>query len=241
MDCAVAREALSARIDGELEGVPSARVDEHMRSCPSCRAWYSDANQQAIQLRRLAMSGSPAGGEVDLAALHGTAVRRAGRWSRRYGLRLALALVGLTQIGLAVAQSAGADLGIAGLHLGVSTGTHIVHESTAWTGALGVATVAAAFRPTIALGLAFVLATYAAILTYYELTDAIGGEVTAARIASHVPVAVAAILALLVARADRDDGPPPQRLSADDRPATTTGLRLASLDDRLRPKDDSAA
>ena len=40
MRCAVAREALSARIDGERETVPSARVDEHVAGCVDCTQWY---------------------------------------------------------------------------------------------------------------------------------------------------------------------------------------------------------
>ncbi|MCB0946449.1 MAG: zf-HC2 domain-containing protein, partial [Mycobacterium sp.] len=39
MDCDTAREALSARIDGEREPIPGARVDEHLAGCPACRDW----------------------------------------------------------------------------------------------------------------------------------------------------------------------------------------------------------
>lgn len=40
MRCEVARESLSARMDGERESVPTARVDEHLRQCPGCAGWY---------------------------------------------------------------------------------------------------------------------------------------------------------------------------------------------------------
>ncbi|MCM3894911.1 zf-HC2 domain-containing protein [Gordonia sputi] len=43
MRCEVARESLSARIDGERESVPAARVDEHVAQCPACQRWYSTA------------------------------------------------------------------------------------------------------------------------------------------------------------------------------------------------------
>ncbi|MGV9668988.1 MULTISPECIES: zf-HC2 domain-containing protein [Gordonia] len=36
MRCEVAREALSARTDGERETVPSVRVDEHVAGCADC-------------------------------------------------------------------------------------------------------------------------------------------------------------------------------------------------------------
>ncbi|HOW96081.1 MAG TPA: zf-HC2 domain-containing protein, partial [Mycolicibacterium fallax] len=40
MNCDVAREALSARIDGEREPVPAARVDEHLAGCADCTDWH---------------------------------------------------------------------------------------------------------------------------------------------------------------------------------------------------------
>ncbi len=43
MRCEVARESLSARIDGERESVPAARVDEHVAQCAGCQRWYSTA------------------------------------------------------------------------------------------------------------------------------------------------------------------------------------------------------
>lgn len=53
MDCDVAREALSARIDGEALPVPAARVDEHLERCADCRAWLDGVTAQSAQLRRL--------------------------------------------------------------------------------------------------------------------------------------------------------------------------------------------
>ncbi|MFT4128076.1 MAG: zf-HC2 domain-containing protein, partial [Gordonia sp. (in: high G+C Gram-positive bacteria)] len=41
MRCEVAREALSARIDGERETVPSIRVDEHLAGCAECADWFA--------------------------------------------------------------------------------------------------------------------------------------------------------------------------------------------------------
>lgn len=42
MRCEVAREALSARFDGEREPIPSARVDEHLDVCAECRQWWGE-------------------------------------------------------------------------------------------------------------------------------------------------------------------------------------------------------
>ncbi|OHV05591.1 zf-HC2 domain-containing protein [Mycobacterium talmoniae] len=231
MDCDVAREALSARIDGEPEPVPSARVDEHVRSCPSCTAWYTTAREQAVQLRSLAGAGSVAPVPGD------RAVRRFGAagllsGSRRYGLRAGLALLGLIQIWLAVAQAAGMDFGLVAAHHGAATGAHLLNESTAWCAALGIATVAAAFLPPIAAGLACVLVAYVGLLGCYVVADAVAGQVTTIRIASHLPVAAAAVLAVLVWHASRRDDPPPRLPAAlDDRPPQVRSVH----------RDDSAA
>ncbi|OPX13924.1 hypothetical protein B1964_17750 [Gordonia sp. i37] len=54
MRCEVAREALSARVDGERETVPSARVDEHVAGCADCAQWY-----QALQRFTIPEIGEP--------------------------------------------------------------------------------------------------------------------------------------------------------------------------------------
>lgn len=74
MDCEVAREALSARLDGERAPVPSARVDEHLGECSACRAWFTQVASQAGDLRRLA--------ESRLLGASGSAGRRGGNIHR---------------------------------------------------------------------------------------------------------------------------------------------------------------
>jgi predicted anti-sigma-YlaC factor YlaD len=39
MDCDRAREAISARIDGEDPGVPGDAIEAHLETCASCRGW----------------------------------------------------------------------------------------------------------------------------------------------------------------------------------------------------------
>lgn len=48
--CSVAREALSARIDGEAGPVPAARVDEHLESCADCSAWFDRACELSLRV-----------------------------------------------------------------------------------------------------------------------------------------------------------------------------------------------
>ncbi|MEV7599315.1 zf-HC2 domain-containing protein [Kitasatospora sp. NPDC089797] len=43
MRCAQFRTALSARLDGEPGGLPTARVDKHLARCAGCRDWRDRA------------------------------------------------------------------------------------------------------------------------------------------------------------------------------------------------------
>ena len=180
MDCDTAREALSARIDGEREPVPSTRVDEHLADCGPCRDWQAAAVEQTQLLRKIA-------GRSQLAAVRQPADERS-RWRAHPAIswqRCALGAVGLVQ------------LGVAG---------HVLNESTAWSAALGVVMLAAAVRPVMAGGLTWVLATFSAFLFLYEVIDTDEGRVTIDRPLTHLPVVVGAVLALLVWRRDSAGG-----------------------------------
>lgn len=206
MDCDTAREALSARIDGEREPIPAARVDEHLAGCEPCRQWQAAAVEQTRLLRRLA-------GRSHVAAVRPEATPRP---EPRGGPRIswrrwALATVGVAQLGLALAQGLGADLGVP--H--AASAGHVLNESTAWSAALGVVMLAAAARPVMAGGLCWVLGTFAAFLVLYEVTDADADRVTLDRPLTHLPVVAGALLALLVWRRDRPHhGPQPDRTAA---------------------------
>ncbi|MGW4100998.1 DUF2275 domain-containing protein [Mycobacterium sp. NPDC004974] len=232
MDCVVAREALSARLDGEREPVPSARVDEHLRDCRDCAAWYDKAGTLALQLRDLANAGL-------MGTVNGRPDRRKGalgglgQWLSRHLLTVAIVVIGVAQVVLAVAQAVGMNFGMVAAHHGSASGAHLLNESTAWSAALGIATVAMAFRHRIAPGLACVLVIYCGFLAYYVVSDAIAGQVTPVRILSHLPVAVAAVLSVLASRATRPQDPSPRAHGEDDEsgPATPTRRHLRAADD----------
>lgn len=197
MDCDTAREALSARIDGEREPIPAARVDEHLLGCDSCRQWQAAAVEQTQLMRRLA-------GRSQLSAVRSAPDRQPPRmrgpsvsWPR-----WALGAVGVVQLGLAIAQGLGAHLGVP--H--AATAGHVLNESTAWSAALGVVMIAAAVRPVVAGGLTWVLGAFAAFLMLYEITDTEAGRVTIDRPLTHLPVVVGTVLALLVWRRDHGQG-----------------------------------
>ena len=186
----MAREALSARLDGEREPVPSARVDEHLRECAECRAWRDAVTEQALDLRRLAER------RPTLTALEHSVEQPRRPWLgwRRAGLLA----VGVVQIALAAVQGLGLSVGLAHGH-GMGGG-HLLNESTAWSAALGAVMIGAALRPVAAAGLAGVLGVFAAVLTVYVAVDATMGAVTPVRMLTHLPVLLGAILAILVWR-----------------------------------------
>lgn len=209
MRCQVVRETLSAVLDGESQQLPAQRVDTHLASCRHCRRWLVGAASQA---RRLAVIDSavrpdPGPDLVDqVLAAAGVSVsagdRRRLGFSRLPGYRrLALIVVGVFQVVVALAQIAGVDFGMVSAHgHGAATGAHLLHESTAWLLALGGAMIAAGIWPAVAAGVAAIAGVFALVLLGYVSVDAYHGQVTAARTASHLPVLVGMVFALLVAR-----------------------------------------
>lgn len=246
VDCDIAREALSARLDGEREPVPSARVDEHLAACPQCRAWYDDAHGWTAHLR--SVLGEPA---PRLAAAITPTSQRGGpgpwvTWmTKRIGwhwARWALAFVGLIQIALAVAQIAGVDFGMVaanGAHHGTMSGAHLLNESTAWSLALGAGMVVAAIWPATIPGVTCILTGFTAALSCYVISDGLSDQVTVVRLLSHLPVLVATVLAILLWRRGG-----PDRTSSNARmhdnavPDNATRGRRRG---HLRATDDSAA
>ena len=237
MDCNLAREALSARNDGEREPIPAVRVDEHLSACEPCRQWHAAAVEQTQVLRRLA-------GRSQVAAVPPLPQTRR-RWLPVRGRpamawqRWALAGVGIVQLALASAQALGAHLGVP--H--AAMGGHLLNESTAWSTALGVVMLATAIRPFAAAGLAGVLGTFAAVLCVYVIRDAAAGSVTTDRILSHLPIVAGAVLAFLVWRQDRPGDPRPHS----DELTDSTEIVLPENASRgrrrghLHPTDGSAA
>lgn len=233
VDCDVAREALSARIDGEREPVPSARVDEHLEDCAECRTWLDDASAQADMLRRLAQRHPAA-----VAPSAGPQRRSGPRFAGVGWPRWALLAAGIAQCSVGIAQALGLGLG---LEHGLQTpGGHLFNESTAWSLALGVVMIGAAIRPAVAAGLANVLSAFVIVLAVYVVADGLSGAVTPGRVLSHLPVLVGAVLAALVWR-DTAAPPPPHQGEQDEGIALPPHASRGRRRGHLWPTDDSAA
>lgn len=196
VECEVAREALSARIDGEREPVPAARVDEHLDRCTDCRSWLEHVTLQAESLQRLAQP------PVTLAPDTRQRDERAPR-ARVAWQRWALLSVGVVQVVVGIAQALGLNLGLTHGH-GMQSAGHLLNESTAWSVTLGIVMIGAAIWPAIAAGLAGVLSVFVAVLAAYVVADAMTGAVTATRVLTHIPAVLGAILAILLWRNTTD-------------------------------------
>jgi RNA polymerase sigma-70 factor, ECF subfamily len=234
MRCEVAREALSARLDGERPEVLAQQVDAHLQACGRCRTWLIGA---AVQTRRLASIKPGHGPDLAdkiLASLNAGSTPRQ-RWMRalrsRYR-RWGLIAVGVFQVAIAAAQIGGIDFGMVSHTHGAMSGEHLMHESTAWLLALGLAMIAAGFWPVAAIGIAAIVGAYSVALLGYEVIDVLEGEETAARLASHVPLLLGFTFALLVAR-ERIGARSPRSTDTSDAPdyvpAQPTGRRRGHL------------
>lgn len=242
VECEVAREALSARLDGEREPVPSARVDEHLRDCAACRGWFERVTSQADGLHRLIQS-RPVIAPVKADMIETVPQRRRSGHSRRGRMswqRWALLCVGLAQIALAVVQGLGLNVGLTPDH-GTHSGHHLLNESTAWSIAVGVIMVGAALRPVAAAGLAGILTVFVGVLSVYVVADAVSGAVTATRVLSHLPVSIGAVLAVLVWRAASRSRPAPDTAAAKPEIALPENASRGRRRGHLWPTDGSAA
>ncbi|MCV7199175.1 zf-HC2 domain-containing protein [Mycobacterium angelicum] len=236
MDCEVAREALSARLDGEREPVPSARVDEHVQQCADCRDWFDQAADQARSLRRLVES------RAVITALGPVGIGRvpSRRRVRMSWSRWALLGVGVVQLVLAVVQGLGLRVGLAHGHPAGSA-SHLLNESTSWSVALAVVMIGAALWPRAAAGLAGVLTVFVGVLSVYVVVDALSGAVSAMRILTHVPVLIGAVLAIAVWRSVSAPRPPLDGVAEDPDIVLPPNASRGRRRGHLWPTDGSAA
>jgi RNA polymerase sigma-70 factor (ECF subfamily) len=218
MRCEVVRETLSALLDGERPQLPTHPLDAHLESFRGCRGWLVDAAAQARRLASVEPSNGPdlAGQILATAGVTSTAEeRRRLRWPASGYRRAGLVVVGAFQVMVALAQIAGVDFGMVSAHgHGAATGAHLLHESTAWLLALGGAMIAAGVWTAAAAGVAAIIGVFALALLGYVAVDAYSGQVTVARIVSHLPVLVGLVFALLVAR-DRFGSAKPRAVDAE--------------------------
>jgi predicted anti-sigma-YlaC factor YlaD len=196
MSCEPYREAASARLDGEVPGMPSVVLDEHLARCQECSAWL-DAATRAGRLLRVSGATPP---DLTESILRDAGLPAARLLRRRRVLQLGLVLLAALQWALAVPGAWGENIGMgAAMHMGA----HQAHESAAWNVAVGAALLAVALRPARASGTVPILLAFVAVLSVLSVPDLMAGAVTGARLGSHAGVVLGLVLVAVLARAER--------------------------------------
>jgi anti-sigma factor RsiW len=110
-----AREAISARLDGELGELDAARLESHLRVCPDCGDFAAEATAGAALLRDAALEQPPAWTWTEPA-----------RTRRRFG-----GLVGAAAVAVAVVAAAAAPSFLLGRTIGQQPQTRTATRSPA--------------------------------------------------------------------------------------------------------------
>jgi len=181
MNCEEARDALSARLDGEPLGVGADRLDGHLAGCAACRAWLVRAEEVTGQVRALA---TPV---PDLAVRVPKLRWRPVRW--------AVATAAMVQLVLAVP-----DL-LSGLGLGWHG--HASHETASFDVALAVGFLIAAYRPQLAHAYLPVALVLSACLLVTGGVDLVNGRAGLAHELGHLVAPLQTVLLWVLARANR--------------------------------------
>ena len=215
VDCSTCREALSARLDGEDEGVPAAEVDAHLETCADCQEWHETATSLNRTLRV-----RPATPVPDLtAAILDAAPPIAPPAPRGWLPRMLLAGVAVAQLTLGLAQVLGTGTSAHGAHTTGVDSNHLFNESTAWNLALGLGLLWTALRPAATAGMLPVTAAFVAVLIPYSASDLVNGTATAGRVLTHSLLLLGLALLALVHFRDRGPG---GRTSVQDSDSTDT-------------------
>ena len=201
MRCDRFREAASARIDGEPIGLSASALEHHLATCVDCARWL-DAATRLTRQARLSSADVPdlADRILDGAVLPARRMLRVRRWTR-----IALAAIGIAQIGVALPSLFGASIDMA-------MSTHAAHETAAWNVALGAAFLATAVRPRRAAGVLPVLAVFVGVLAVLSVRDVVSDAVAVGRLATHAGIVAGLALVYLLDRAERAE--PPERPAA---------------------------
>lgn len=172
LDCEQAREAYSARLDGELPTLEWRRAAHHIEGCAGCAAWCDSIDLLARRSRVRAAEIVPDLTANVLARVHPTSPGR-NDW-----VRTALAVVGITQLLLALPALVMADPSDAPVH----TARHL----GAMTFALALGFVYCAWRPERAYGMVPVSAAMAGTLLLTAVIDVVRGSAPALGESTHL-------------------------------------------------------
>ncbi|MEV6923194.1 zf-HC2 domain-containing protein [Dactylosporangium sp. NPDC051485] len=205
MECALYREALSARIDGEDEPIEPALVDAHLAGCAGCREWEREARAVTRLVRLQPVPGTPPPVEALLAGF--SAPKRSGAAAKKrlvLVLRVLLGAFGAAQFVLGIAQAA-----TAATTAHVHGYGHVFHESAAWNVAIGAGFAWIATRRGTPAGALPMLTAFVALLALLSASDLLAGTVETTRLVSHGFVLAGYAIVVALSRPGLDPGRPP--------------------------------
>jgi predicted anti-sigma-YlaC factor YlaD len=186
MECERWREALSARLDGEVPGIDASLIDAHVARCAGCRA-FAAAAEAAHRGHRVA----PAPTVPDLSRRVRKAVAVSDRASRWSVVRALLVVVAVQIVAFSLPA----------LILGdeEDTATHAARHLGAFTAAYGVALLVVAIRPARARAMLPVAVVLAGALAITAVVDMVDGRVPLVGEAQHLPELLSVVLVWLLA------------------------------------------
>jgi predicted anti-sigma-YlaC factor YlaD len=187
----MAREALSAWLDGETSVPGRAEVNAHVTDCSACQSWQESAHRLARREWVKPARPMPDDTARILEAVLDDRAARGG--SRGPGLvRAGLALVAMAQLVIVIPALVLGDAGI-----GVPP--HASRELGAFNLALAVGFAAAALRPTRARGMRPLVGAATACLVVLAAVDTVNGETTLLAEVPHLIAVVGLVLLHIVA------------------------------------------
>jgi predicted anti-sigma-YlaC factor YlaD len=202
VNCEQAREATSARLDGELGPEETAALDAHMADCSSCTTWEHDT---AAVTRRARLHPAAAPGPDLTARVLAAAASVRSPWPAE---RWLLLVVGATMLLAALPSVLGAG------------DVHLIRDAGITDVALAVGILSAAWQPWRAAGVLPVVLVLAAALTATAVADVARGDVPLMDEAAHTLAPTAALLLWRLRRRTPAEptAPPAQRLTVVDDP-----------------------
>lgn len=197
-------------MDGEETSLSDTQIDDHVAGCVACRSWADAAVAVNRRLRIREVVAAPDLSEPILRA----AVKKptpAAAAPRAVGLlRAALGFVGFVQLCLGLAQLLGVSRD--GMNMTPAPGEdHLFNESTAWNIAVAIGLLVAVVWPRLARGFLTPLGVFVLVLSIVSIGDIVSGQVTAARLESHIFLVIGLLLLFLLDRT----APIPAPVSAD--------------------------
>jgi predicted anti-sigma-YlaC factor YlaD len=186
VNCDVAREAISALLDGERPDVDLATLDEHLGGCPTCQKWQEQAHELTRRARLQSARPAPIPTERILAV---AGVRHLDRWRRpdsAAAVRFGLVVVAGVQLAVCVPVLLfGHDR---------SAPLHVAHEMGSFEVAIAVGLLVAAYRPTRAAGMVSLVGAAATLLVVTAALDLAANRTDLSDEAPHLIVVVGWLL-----------------------------------------------